>query len=127
VGARVFTHPEGLIEEKPMRALLAFVTALAVALPARRPSPKTVTVRHSSAAPTACRTYASTAVAAITAARTDSVYVYDRGYQGDSAWRSDSFNDWWHDNPDRAYPRWVQNNQGCPPERMWWSGTTLRC
>ncbi len=38
---------------------------------------------------------------------------------------SDSFNDWWHDRPDRAYPRWVTHNQNC--ERVWWSGGGWRC
>lgn len=57
----------------------------------------------------------------------DSAFFYDyyREYQGDTVWKSDSFNDWWHDRPDRAYPRWVQNNQNC--ERKWWGGDTLRC
>ena len=57
----------------------------------------------------------------------DSIVYYDdyREYQGDSAWKSDSFNDWWHDRPDRAYPRWVGNNQNC--ERKWFAGDTLRC
>jgi hypothetical protein len=54
------------------------------------------------------------------------VYYEDyREYQGDTAWRSDSFNDWWHDRPDRAYPRWVTANQNC--ERKWFAGDTLRC
>jgi hypothetical protein len=59
--------------------------------------------------------------------RDDDVLFYDyyRDYQGDTAWRSDSFNDWWHDRPDRAYPRWVGNNQNC--ERKWFAGDTLRC
>jgi len=57
----------------------------------------------------------------------DGVVYYDdyREYQGDSAWKSDSFNDWWHDRPDRAYPRWVTANQNC--ERQWYAGDTLRC
>lgn len=55
----------------------------------------------------------------------DSVFIYDRDYQGDTVWRSNSFNDWWHDRPDRAYPRWLQTNQNC--ERPWYAGTTLRC
>lgn len=57
----------------------------------------------------------------------DDVVYYDgyREYQGDSAWKSDSFNDWWHDRPDRAYPRWVAANQNC--ERKWFAGDTLRC
>lgn len=57
----------------------------------------------------------------------DGVVFYDNYYEyrGDSAWKSDSFNDWWHDRPDRAYPRWVANNQNC--ERKWFAGDTLRC
>lgn len=43
------------------------------------------------------------------------------------SWDSDSFNDWWHDRPDRAYPRWVQHNQNCTEDRMWWSGTGWHC
>ncbi len=52
-------------------------------------------------------------------------FVYDRGYQGDSAFKSDGFNDWWHDRPDRAFPRWMNNNDGC--QRLWWSGGGWRC
>jgi hypothetical protein len=55
----------------------------------------------------------------------DTVLVYDRDYQGDTAWRATSYNDWWHDRPDRAYPRWMANNQDC--QRMWWSGGGWRC
>lgn len=55
----------------------------------------------------------------------DSVLIYDRDYQGDTAWRANSYNDWWHDRPDRAFPRWMQNNQNC--ERLWWSGGGWRC
>ena len=40
------------------------------------------------------------------------------------SWEPDSYNDWWHDRPDRAFPRWVQNGS-C--ERMWWSGGGWRC
>jgi hypothetical protein len=40
-------------------------------------------------------------------------------------WESDSYNDWWHDRPDRAYPRWVGSNQDCA--RRWWQGGTWRC
>ena len=39
--------------------------------------------------------------------------------------QSDSFNGWWHDRPDRAYPAWVRNNQDCA--RKWYAGNTLRC
>ena len=38
---------------------------------------------------------------------------------------SDSYNDWWHDRPDRAYPAWMRNNKNC--ERQWYAGATLRC
>lgn len=55
----------------------------------------------------------------------DGVLIYDRDYQGDTAWRSDSFNDWWHDRPERAYPRWMLSNQDC--ERQWYQGNVLRC
>jgi hypothetical protein len=43
------------------------------------------------------------------------------------SWDSDSYNDWWHDRPDRAFPRWVQHNDGCEPDRMWWSGGGWHC
>jgi|SRR3954451_2548327 hypothetical protein len=39
------------------------------------------------------------------------------------SWAPDSYNDWWHDRPDRAYPRWIQHNENCSPDRMWWSGS----
>jgi hypothetical protein len=52
------------------------------------------------------------------------VFIGEWPQQGDTAWRSDSFNDWWHDRPDRAFPRWVQSGK-C--ERPWWSGNILRC
>ena len=45
-------------------------------------------------------------------------------------WEPDSYNDWWHDRPDRAYPRWVteQRMRGtCEPDRMWWSGSGWHC
>lgn len=56
---------------------------------------------------------------------TDTIFVYDRGYQGDSAWRAESFNDWWHERPNRSYPSWVMRNRDC--KRMWWDGSVLRC
>ena len=40
------------------------------------------------------------------------------------SWEPDSYNDWWHDRPDRAFPRWVQTGK-C--ERLWWSGGGWRC
>ncbi len=41
------------------------------------------------------------------------------------SWEQDSYNDWWHENPERAYPAWMRHNQHC--DRMWWSGDTLIC
>ena len=55
----------------------------------------------------------------------DSIFIYDRDYQGDTAWRAQSYNDWWHERPDRSYPRWMANNQDC--QRLWWSGGGWRC
>jgi hypothetical protein len=47
----------------------------------------------------------------------------------DRDWAPRSGNGWWHDRPDRAYPRWVQEQRGqaCAPERMWWSGSGWHC
>ena len=53
-------------------------------------------------------------------------YGYGYGME-DRTFEPDSYNDWWHDRPARAYPRWVQDNANCAPERMWWHGDTLRC
>ena len=53
------------------------------------------------------------------------VYFDDREYQGDTVWRHNSYNDWWHERPNRSFPRWVQNNENC--ERQWWSGGGWRC
>ena len=38
--------------------------------------------------------------------------------------KSDGFNDWWHDQPWRSQPAWVRNNQQC---QMYWSGGGWRC
>ena len=37
----------------------------------------------------------------------DTVLIVDRDYQGDTAWRADSYNDWWHERPHRSYPAWI--------------------
>jgi len=41
------------------------------------------------------------------------------------SWESNSYNDWWHDQPWRSYPRWVSKNEDC--QRQWWSGGGWRC
>src|SRR5687767_2161206 len=51
--------------------------------------------------------------------RRGDVFIGDWPRQGNSAWKSDSFNDWWHDQPHRSYPRWISSNQNC--ERLWQS------
>ena len=53
------------------------------------------------------------------------VYLPDREYQGDTLWQPESFNDWWHERPERSYPRWLMHNQDC--QRQWWSGGGWRC
>ena len=55
----------------------------------------------------------------------DGVLFLDREWQGDSAWRANSYNDWWHERPHRSYPRWVRSNSDC--ERMWQGGGVWRC
>ena len=46
------------------------------------------------------------------------------------AFDPDSYNGWWNDRPDRAFPRWVQEQHArgtCAPDRMWWSGSGWHC
>jgi hypothetical protein len=46
------------------------------------------------------------------------------------AFAPDSYNDWWNERPDRAFPRWVQEQHArgtCDPDRMWWSGSGWHC
>jgi hypothetical protein len=52
-------------------------------------------------------------------------YGGDWAYYNNRSFSSESYNDWWHDRPDRAFPRWMQNNQNC--QRLWWSGGGWRC
>ena len=57
--------------------------------------------------------------------RGGAIFIYDRDWQGDSAWRSNSYNDWWHERPHRSYPRWVRHNDDC--QRVWQGGGAWRC
>lgn len=44
----------------------------------------------------------------------------------DRTFEPDSYNDWWHERPHRAFPRWISENaQTC--DRRWWSGGVWRC
>ena len=53
------------------------------------------------------------------------VYGGEWARYNNHSWDSDSYNDWWHDRPDRAYPAWMRRNQDC--QRPWFAGDTLRC
>ena len=46
-------------------------------------------------------------------------------FDGNRSFDPDKWNDWWHDRPDRAYPRWMSRNQDC--SRRWYSGDVLTC
>ena len=46
-------------------------------------------------------------------------------FDGNRSFDPDKWNDWWHDRPDRAYPRWLTRNQDCA--RPWFSGDVLTC
>src|SRR5258705_2231 len=48
------------------------------------------------------------------------VYGGDWAYANNRSFDSDSYNHWWHDRPDRAFPPWMQNHQNF--HRFWWSG-----
>lgn len=37
----------------------------------------------------------------------------------------DKWNDWWHERPERAFPRWMSRNQDCA--RQWYSADVLTC
>jgi hypothetical protein len=58
----------------------------------------------------------------------DGAWGYYYGdYDANRGFDPDKWNDWWHDRPDRSFPRWVQSNQNCTPDRMWWSGSGWHC
>jgi hypothetical protein len=46
-------------------------------------------------------------------------------YDANRSFDPDKWNDWWHDRPDRAFPRWMSRNQDCA--RPWYSGDVLTC
>ena len=55
----------------------------------------------------------------------DTLIWDDREYTGDTLFRPDSFNDWWHEHPLRNRPAWVIANQNC--DRQYWMGGAWRC
>ena len=48
-------------------------------------------------------------------------------YDANRSFDPDKWNDWWHERPERSFPRWVWNNQNCTLDRMWYSGSGWRC
>jgi hypothetical protein len=46
-------------------------------------------------------------------------------YDANRSFDPDKWNDWWHDRPERAFPRWMSRNQDCA--RRWYSGDVLTC
>jgi hypothetical protein len=60
-------------------------------------------------------------------ARTDVImesYGGEWALYNNRSFEPDSYNDWWHDRPDRAFPRWVTAGK-C--DRMWYGADVLRC
>ena len=54
-------------------------------------------------------------------------FYYSYDFDGNRSFDPDKWNDWWHERPWRAYPRWVQYNRNCDPSRMWQGGGVWRC
>jgi len=46
-------------------------------------------------------------------------------FDGNRSFDESKWNDWWHNRPDRAYPRWMSRNHDCT--RPWYSGDVLTC
>jgi len=46
-------------------------------------------------------------------------------FDGNRGFDPDKWNDWWHERPERAFPRWLSRNQDCA--RPWYSGDVLTC
>jgi len=46
-------------------------------------------------------------------------------YDANRSFDPDLWNDWWHERPERAFPRWMRHNRDCA--RMWYSGDVLTC
>jgi hypothetical protein len=46
-------------------------------------------------------------------------------FDGNRSFDPDQWNDWWHERPDRAFPRWLSRNQDC--SRLWYRADVLSC
>jgi hypothetical protein len=64
-------------------------------------------------------------VADALATQADPGYLDPGDYDANRSFDPDRWNDWWHDRPDRAYPRWMSRNRDCA--RPWYSGDVLTC
>ena len=54
-------------------------------------------------------------------------YYYPVDFDANHSFDPDEWNDWWHERPERSFPRWVWRNRDCSEDRMWWSGAGWRC
>lgn len=52
-------------------------------------------------------------------------YLDPGDYDANRSFDPDRWNDWWHDRPERAFPRWMTRNRDCA--RLWYSGDVLTC
>jgi len=51
---------------------------------------------------------------------------YDYGdFDANRSFDPDRWNDWWHERPERAFPRWMSRNQDCA--RRWYCADVLTC
>lgn len=46
-------------------------------------------------------------------------------YDANRSFDPDRWNDWWHERPERAFPRWMSRNHDCA--RPWFSADVLTC
>ena len=46
-------------------------------------------------------------------------------FDGNRSFDPDKWNDWWHERPERSFPRWMARNRNCA--RPWYSGDVLTC
>ena len=118
-----------------MRMLLGFAIAVAAGIPATSAGAQTLAAQGFSAS-SGLNAYDGTRVHRGSDRRHHrrgrTIIAGDLGYYGgewalynNRSWESDSYNDWWHDRPERSYPRWMSSNQDC--QRLWWSGGGWRC
>lgn len=111
-------------KEGDMRMMLlaaaAAIAATALPGPAAAQPQRYSSVRHGCGDRSCARRMRST-----DAALAGDWYGGEWAEANNQSWRPGSYNDWWHEEPWRAYPRWMQHNQDC--SRQWYRGDTLTC